>query len=283
VTSAAAHLARVFGGEAHGSRILAPGPGHSQRDRSMSVTFDIDAPDGFLVHSFSNNSWQECRDYVKTKLGLPHSSVVLQNAMPTITRVVNNNTTLLAQKILQEACSIKASPVEDYLISRGIGLVPEAYDVLRYHCACPFKGEFVPAMIAPMVDVHSNEFRGVHRTRLKPKDKGMLGRAKCAVLKLSCDDGVTSGLFICEGIETGLALLSMGFKPLWACLSAGGIAKFPVLPGIEALTIFSDNDINQTGQNAALEGGSRWLTAGKEVNVFATPEPGTDFADWKIP
>ena len=29
---------------------------------------------------------------------------------------------------------------------------------------------------------------------------------------------------------------------MWAALSAGGIARFPVLAGIEALTIFADHD-----------------------------------------
>jgi putative DNA primase/helicase len=135
-------------------------------------------------------------------------------------------------------------------------------------------------MIAAMVNIHTNAFQGVHRTQINPKDKAMLGTAKRAVVKLTPDEDVTYGIHIAEGIETGLALMEMGFKPLWACLSAGGVAKFPVLSGIEALTIFADNDENQTGQNAARECGAGWQETGNEVRIFATPEPGTDFADW---
>ncbi len=135
-------------------------------------------------------------------------------------------------------------------------------------------------MVAAMVDIQTNEFRGIHRTRLKPKDKAMLGRAKGAVVKLTPDADVTTGLHICEGIETGLALMDMGFQPLWACLSAGGIAKFPVLASIEYLTIFADNDASQAGQKAARACGERWQAADKEIIICTTPEIGTDFADW---
>lgn len=63
-------LARALGGEAHGNNVLAPGPGHSPRDRSLSVTVDPSSPDGFVVNSFAGNDAIECRDYVRTKVGL---------------------------------------------------------------------------------------------------------------------------------------------------------------------------------------------------------------------
>ena len=48
-----------------------PGPGHSPKDRSLSVKIDTDAPDGFVVHSFSGDDPIVCRDYVRERLGLP--------------------------------------------------------------------------------------------------------------------------------------------------------------------------------------------------------------------
>jgi putative DNA primase/helicase len=143
-------------------------------------------------------------------------------------------------------------------------------------------GDTVSAMIAAMTNIHTNEFQGIQRTRLNPKDKAMLGTAKGAVVKLTPDEDVTYGLHICEGIETGVALMEMGLKPLWACLSAAGIAKFLILSGVECLTIFADNDASKTGQRAAQECGARWEDAGREVIIYTTPEPGTDFADWRV-
>jgi hypothetical protein len=63
-------LARALGGKIHGQEILAPGPGHSALDRSLSVKLDADAPDGFIVHSFAGDDPLECRDYVREKAGL---------------------------------------------------------------------------------------------------------------------------------------------------------------------------------------------------------------------
>jgi calcineurin-like phosphoesterase family protein len=65
------NLAIALGGEISGDEIRAPGPGHSEGDRSLSVKVDDRAPDGFVVHSHSpRNDWQECRDYVREKAGL---------------------------------------------------------------------------------------------------------------------------------------------------------------------------------------------------------------------
>ncbi len=273
-------VANVLGGIVSGGKILCPGFGHSKIDRSLCVTFDPKAPDGFWVHSFAGDNWQVCRDHVKNRLGI---GLELRQMKPLVNRpnTPKTNNTPSARKIWQEARAAAGSPVEPYLHGRGLKLVIEAYScALRYHPACPFEGEADQAMVAAMVNIHTNEFQGIHRTRLDPKDKAMFGPAKGAAVKLTPDEDVTYGLHICEGIETGLALMDMGFKPLWACLSAGGIAKFPILIRVDSLTIFADNDKSQTGQNAALECGARWQSAGKEVRIFATPEAGTDFADW---
>jgi hypothetical protein len=65
-----ASLARALGGDAHGDKISAPGPGHSAVDRSLTVWLKSDAPDGFTVHSFTDDPIA-CRDYVREKAGLP--------------------------------------------------------------------------------------------------------------------------------------------------------------------------------------------------------------------
>jgi hypothetical protein len=67
-----AEVARKLGGEVRGEKVVAPGPGHSPRDRSLTVILDPKAPGGFVVHSFSpRDDWRSCRDHVWEKLGLP--------------------------------------------------------------------------------------------------------------------------------------------------------------------------------------------------------------------
>ena len=63
-------LAKALGGEVNRSQVLAPGPGHSAIDRSLSVKLDSEAPDGFVVHSFAGDDPLVCRDHVREKAGL---------------------------------------------------------------------------------------------------------------------------------------------------------------------------------------------------------------------
>jgi hypothetical protein len=65
--------ARLLHGEVRGNQILAPGPGHSHKDRSLAVKFDPAAPGGMLIHSFAGDPYPACRDHVASKLGLPPS------------------------------------------------------------------------------------------------------------------------------------------------------------------------------------------------------------------
>jgi hypothetical protein len=62
--------------------------------------------------------------------------------------------------------------------------------------------------------------------------------------------------------------MSKGFRPMWATGSTALMAKFPVLSGIEALTIIADHDANGAGERAAAEVASRWREAGKETRII---------------
>lgn len=64
--------AKILGGEVEKpDRINVPGPGHSKRDRSLTVFFGDQCPEGFAVYSHAADDFRECRDYVRDKLGLP--------------------------------------------------------------------------------------------------------------------------------------------------------------------------------------------------------------------
>jgi hypothetical protein len=55
-------IARILGGEISARQVLAPGPGHSADDRSLSLAIRPDAPDGFVVHSFAGDDPIACKD-----------------------------------------------------------------------------------------------------------------------------------------------------------------------------------------------------------------------------
>jgi hypothetical protein len=80
------------------------------------------------------------------------------------------------------------------------------------------------------------------------------------------DAEVTLGLAIGEGIETCLTA-TYGFTPVWAALDANNVEIFPVLDGIECLTLLADADV--AGINAAEKCADRWIAAGREVRVWS--------------
>jgi hypothetical protein len=63
-------LAQALGGEVSGNQILAPGPNHSSKDRSLSIRLDDSAPDGMVVYSFAGDDPLACKDYVRERAGL---------------------------------------------------------------------------------------------------------------------------------------------------------------------------------------------------------------------
>ena len=63
-------LARTLGGEVRNGEVLAPGPGHSEADRSLAIKLDATNPEGFVVYSFADDDPVRCRDYIREKCGL---------------------------------------------------------------------------------------------------------------------------------------------------------------------------------------------------------------------
>ena len=152
----------------------------------------------------------------------------------------------------------RGTVVEKYLVSRGLQLTSDiALRVVRFHPTCPWRGEggaleHRTVMLTAFRSVADDRLVAIHRTLLasdgRKLDRRMLGPVTAAAIKIDCDQNVEQGLTIAEGIETGLAGRMLGFRPVWAVGSVGAIANFPVLPGIEALTIFAETD--DSGANA---------------------------------
>jgi hypothetical protein len=186
-----------------------------------------------------------------------------------------------ALKLWNERKPFLGSPAETYLRdTRGIGDWLEAFDLdesLGFHPACPFGGEQLPCMLALVRNIESDQPQAVHRTAVKlgPRperiDRLSLGPVGGGAVKLSLDGDVTHGLLIAEGIETALsASLKFKFRPVWSVLSRSGIAKFPVLAGVECVTIAVDNDGSGDGQRDAATLVERLTTHGVEVVTMQT-------------
>ena len=267
-------IVSVMGGTVTGrDRCNVPGPGHSKADRSLSIRIDPTDPLGFKVHSFAGNGWRECRDYVAAALRIH----------PPRTNVVGISSDFPLQ-IWSETVGARGTVVERYLASRQLALPDRHHEVLRFHPSCPFgKGSRHPCMIGLYRDIRTNEAKAIHRTALTPDgrkiDRKSLGQTGGCAIKLAADEDVTEGLTVGEGIETVLAGMALNFRPAWALGAANSIAKFPVLSGVDCLTILVDRDASGTGQASALECSRRWTKAGREVFRIVPATLGADMAD----
>jgi AAA domain len=120
-------IAAALGGEISGDQVLAPGPGHSPGDRSLSVRLDAKAPDGFLVHSFAHDDPITCKAYVRDKCGIPAFKANGSRRH----RTSNDVAALLREAVLQqtqEQPKGRLTASYDYADASGSLL----YQVLRY-------------------------------------------------------------------------------------------------------------------------------------------------------
>lgn len=156
---------------------------------------------------------------------------------------------------------------------------------LRFHPECPWGQGTTPCLIARFTTAIGNRRLGIWRRPLTGEKPRTLGPMSGAVIRLWPDAAIERGLVIGEGVETVLAaatrITHRGalLQPAWAAGNAGNLAKFPVLPGVDALTLLVDNDASGTGQKAAAECALRWSEAGREVTRLMLNQVGADFND----
>jgi putative DNA primase/helicase len=292
--------AAALGGHVSGrDTILCPGPGHSAKDRSLSVKLAPSAPDGFLVHSHAGDDFRECRDHVRKRLGLPawepgdeqrrtvppHHIEKWDLAALEIEAAEGPRAWTEDEigRIWEEAQDSRGTLAERYLREHRRLDLPDdlAGRVLRFHPACPWKNENtgnidrIPALIVPFRSIDDDMVTGIHRialnvdgTKIERKMRGIVDRA---AVKL---DQAGDQLAIGEGIETCMAARELGYGPAWALGSVGAISFFPIIDGVKTLLILGERG-NARAQ-AIKFCGTRWKNAGRRVR-FAMPDP--EFSD----
>jgi putative DNA primase/helicase len=305
-------IARALGGEVSGRRVLAPGPQHSPKDRSLCVSLAPALPGGFLVHSFAGDDPIQCKDYVRARLGLPawqpgdeqdrrvHLSRIkdwdrtIADGQATLREKTEDDLLRIkrAQALWNEAADPRGTRAVQYLMARALDLPDDlAGAVLRFHPRCPWRDEDarkierIPALLAAFRSIDGEDITAVHRIRLDqpqswPKaDRRMLGLVHRAAVKF---DSVATTLMIGEGVETCLAArqyMATGdieHVPVWALGSVGAISFFPVLDRIKRLIVLGES--GEASGEAVRLCGRRWQHAGRRVQVLYS-EIGSDVND----
>jgi hypothetical protein len=188
---------------------------------------------------------------------MPHrSGVIISQLMPILGSP--------GERYLREERGIDVSAIEDILDSTyAVGWHPAAFFKEEGHA---LNGQRLGCIVGVMTDPATGRPTGaISRTYLA--NPGKVCKAKSwgtplGIVRLSRDEDVHEGLFLAEGLETALTAAALGLRPVWSTGSHTTLAKFPVLAGIEALTLIADNDANGAGEKAARETEARWLQAG---------------------
>lgn len=209
------------------------------------------------------------------------------------------------QRLWREAAPVAAGdPVWLYLNRRGV--LPEIMPVtLRCHRALPYwhtsagkpvrLGTF-PALLAAVqgpdgmtvaihrtyLDVHGEKVQlrdpdseeALPVKKLKTRREGVMPGA--AVRLFPVDRG---RLVVTEGIETALAVHILTGAPVWACVSASGLASVALPPDVREVVVAADHDPNGAGQRAAQLLAERLKEEGRAGSVLFPSTPGLDWLD----
>jgi putative DNA primase/helicase len=301
-------IANALGGDVLGrDTVLAPGPGHSRKDRSLAIKLDSAAPDGFLIYSHAGDDWKACREHVRTRLGLPPwepgdeqnrtipPSRVQQWDLAAIKAEVDEGPRQWSEDELARIASARriwdagkdprGTLAEIYLRQHRRLDLPDALcgAVLRFHPYCPWrnedtgKTEHIPALITAFRSVDHDAVTGIQRIRLN-SDGSLYGRRMRGIVhRAAIKFGPASKqLCIGEGTETCLAGRQLGFMPAWALGSVGAITFFPLIDGVQQLTIFGE--AGNASADAIKIAGTRWRRGGRRVRVVM-PIAGSDLND----
>ena len=259
-------------------RCPCPVPSCNQGPRDTACSVTIDADDGFVAHCFRCGwvtSWRS-RQAMRSSPRRPAPMAAPRGDKRPFDSYLSS--------IFNGAEPLRGTIGQTYLERRGC-FVPECQDV-RFHRN--LRG--FPAIVSRVTDAITNQPITLHLTLLRPDGSGkadvspnkifMPGYAKAGgCIRLVDDAEIEHGLGLAEGIETALSVMATGWSPVLATCDAGNLAIFPVLNGIESLTVFADNDKSGTGQRAAEEVVQRWRAAGRETRIILPPALGADWND----
>jgi phage/plasmid primase-like uncharacterized protein len=291
-------ITKALGGDWLGTYGKVPGPGHSPKDRSVTVK---DGADGnIIVHGFAADDWRDIKAAWRAQGLLPEwkgnqtrsAAEIGQRRQQAQERqwkrekeqqAADTRKTKWVRGVFRDAVPIKGGSGQEYLRGRGINIAPLS---LRYASGLKHKptGLIMPALVAA-IQGPDGRITAIHRIFLTSD-----GRQKAPVSDIKMTFGPTVGgavrlalakdnLLVGEGVETMLSVQQETARPCWAALTTSGL-KALILPDIiTSVTICTDRDDNGAGEKAAHLAAQRWRDEGRKVRIALPPNGHKDFND----
>lgn len=280
-------IVRALGGDLYqnGHRANVPAPGHSAADRSISLVM---SEGRVIVHSFGGADWREVLDHLRRQ-GLvdrgarPTGGGHASSALPCPDRRLRLETArnLWATGVDTGAGGLVARHLARRGLAWGYGL-----EDLREHPSAPLwvyggGSRTRRAMMARISDPDGATV-AVELTYLDPNGgqaidlkvpRKTIGQVPCgSAVRLS---PVAGAMLVGEGVVTTLSAMIRFYRPGWALLSAGNLARWRAPDGVRDVLIAADR--GAAGATAARALHDR-LKADGVVSSIAWPwEP---WGDW---
>lgn len=278
-------IVRQLGGELYdnGHRANIPAPGHSRRDRSVSLLWR----DGrLIVHTFGDSDWRQVRDYLRG-LGLMSGlfagpgSVAAPNPRPreTARRAV-------AAELWAQGRAIAQTPSARHCrLRRIVGPLPGPH-LLRHHGLAPLSvyaptERTRPALLTAITDPQdqlaaieitylSDGGRVATGLRLPRKTIGVVPAGSAARI-----DPAAPEMLVAEGLFTTLSARGRFALPSWALMSTSNLRFWRPPPGVRSVLIAADR--GPDGEASAQRLAGALEDHGLRTRMELPPAP---FGDW---
>jgi len=273
-------IVRALGGDLYDGarRANIPAPGHSARDRSVSLLW---ANGRLIIHSFGAADWRDVRDDLRARRLL--DPVALEAGPPTPPPPPERRLTI-ARRLWMAAGPIDGTLGQRHLRLRGIRR--SLSEALRFHPSLPIavyrEGRAARPALVARIDDAAGALSAVELTyldslgrrttdlRLSRKTVGLVPAGSAVRL-----DAAAESMLAAEGVATALSAGERFGLPVWALLSARNLAAWSPPPNVRAVLIAGDR--GRPGERAAVALAERLGRLGV-VSRAVFPQP--PFGDW---
>lgn len=278
-------IVRALGGDLYdgGRRANIPAPGHSRRDRSVSL---LERDGRLIIHTFGDGDWRVVRDDLRAR-GLLGPSVAGGAATRVELHDEGRQRRLeVARELWAGGRAIEGTISARHCRGRGvIGLLPGP-DALRHHGMTPISiyrpgPARRPALLAAVRDL-DGAVTAVEITYLTPggrrafdlalprKTVGILAPGAAVRLDLAAPE-----MLVAEGVFTALAARRRFGLPAWALLSTSNLRRWRAPAGVVSVLVAADRGAD--GEASAVRLAARLAQAGVRVRIALPPRL---FGDW---
>lgn len=270
-----------------GRRALISGPGHSARDRSVSL---LETEDGrIIIHCFSpKDDWREVRRALNARgllvdePGAPTAPALRPRPAPPPSRI--GERIARAKRFWEEAIPIAGTPAECYLLRRAIAPMQLRSPALRFHSRMTSLEDRIsrPALLSAITGADAM-LQGIEVTLVSAHGstkaavatpRRVIGTMMGGAVRLSA---FSDTLIVAEGVETALSASAALCLPAWALLSAHNLSLFRPPSHLRRLVAALDHD---TAGKTAFERLWRRLPTELCVECAPLPQGYNDWNDW---